>query len=120
MTDAPRMTLAQQALANFLAAFVVQLDAQERQRQAQLVAQVLPAARGACPDVFLPVLDAAEAMARLQASDGGPGDGPGSPSWWQVETAARGALILFFRHRGIAAWRAHEQSQPTGAADAVA
>jgi hypothetical protein len=110
------MTLAQQALANFLAAFVVQLDAQERQRQAELVAQVLPAARGACPDVLLPVLDAAEAMARLQASD----DRPGSPSWWQVETAARGALILFFRHRGIAAWRAHEQSQPTGAADAVA
>lgn len=116
MTDAPRMTLPQQALANFLAAFVVQLDAAERQAAAQLVAEVLPAARGDCPAVFRPVLDAAEALASLQA-----GDRPGNASWWQAETAARGALILFFRHRGIAAWRAHEaQSQPTGAADAVA
>jgi hypothetical protein len=115
MTEPARMTLPQQALVNFLAAFVIQLDAQDRQRQAELVAQVLPAARGACPDIFLPVLDAAEALASLQA-----GDRPGSPSWWQAETAARGALIAFFRSRGIAAWRAHEQSQPTGAADAVA
>lgn len=116
MSEPARMTLPQQALANFLAAFVVQLDAAERQRQAELVAEVLPAARGECPDVFLPVLDAAEAIARLKASDR-----PGSMSWWQAETAARGALILFFRSRGIAAWRAHEaQTQPTGAADAVA
>lgn len=117
MSEPARMTLPQQALANFLAAFVVQLDAAERERQAELVAEVLPAARGECPDVFLPVLDAAEAIARLKVG----GYAPGSMSWWQAETAARGALIMFFRSRGIAAWRAHEaQTQPTGAADAVA
>lgn len=111
MTDlfdkaAPRprkMTLAQQALVNFLAEWQLHVITDHRATVQALIAEILPAARHDVPAAFGDVLQAADFVADC-ASRALP---LGHVDWMDAQLRARRALIAFFSGRGTTAMRAH-------------
>lgn len=101
---APRkMTLAQQALVNFLAEWQLHVIVEHRATVQALIAEILPAARQDVPASFGDVLQAADFVADCAAR----GLPPGHADWMDAHLRARRALIAFLSRRGTTAMRAH-------------
>jgi hypothetical protein len=101
-----RLTLAQQALLNLTAMWALDVMADNRAAHAGKIAAILPAARRDVPEVFDPVLEAADHIADCTAR-ALPRD---HRDWWDASMHTTSALIHLFGIRAIAAWRAHEDS----------
>lgn len=107
-----RLTLPQQALANVLAAWQVEVIVSDdpklsgRPDLEVMIAQILPAAREAVPAMFAPVLNAA-AKVEACAAERLP---RGHLHWFEADSLTRRALARFWLARGCAAWAAHEAS----------
>ena len=101
-----RLTLPQQALLNFMAAWALEVMADNQPDLEALIAEGLPAAREAVPVTFAEVLEAADRVADCAARR----LPRGHTDWWHADHVAKAALIRLFTARGVAAARAHDDS----------
>lgn len=102
-----RMTPAQQALVNLLAQWALDVLADNKPAYEAQIAAILPAAARDVPQVFDPVLQAADHVADCAAR----ALPRAHKDWWDAQLRTSSALIGFFGIRAVAAWRAHEEAQ---------
>jgi hypothetical protein len=102
-----RLTLAQQALVNFMGCWTLEVFVDDRATDEALIIEWLEIARTEVPPFFDDVLQAADHIADCAARK----LPAGHMDWWDALLRARRALIAFYSGRGVAAARAHQASQ---------